>query len=116
MEKRVWSVLTAFLFVFSLAGAAHSWQGRMESMGNPFGLVMDESDFLIHPAGIADGKEINFYGLRVTLRLNHPPPFKPSVAPTIRAWYSVLSKPLGLEAPRDSLWICVEPFRLPVPG
>jgi len=62
MEKRVWPVLIVFLFVFSLAGVAHSWQGRMESMGNPFGLVMDESDFLIHPAGIADGKGINFYG------------------------------------------------------
>jgi len=62
MEKRIWSVLTVFLFVFSLAGAAHSWQGRMAGMGNPFGLVMDESDFLIHPSEIAEGKGINFYG------------------------------------------------------
>jgi len=62
MEKRVWSVLIVFLFVFSLAGVAQSWQGRMAGMGDPFGLVMDESDFLIHPSEIADGKGINFYG------------------------------------------------------
>jgi len=62
MERRVWSVLIVFLFVFSLAGAAHSWQGRMAGMGDPFGLVMDESDFLIHPSEIAEGKGINFYG------------------------------------------------------
>lgn len=62
MEKRVWSVLIVFLFVFSLAGVAHSWQGRMAGMGNPFGLVMDESDFLIHPSEIADGKGVTFYG------------------------------------------------------
>jgi hypothetical protein len=62
MEKRVWSGLIVFLLVFSFVGAAHSWQGRMASMGNPFGLVTDESDFLIHPSEIADGKGINFYG------------------------------------------------------
>ncbi len=62
MEKRFWSVLIVCLLVFGLGGVAHSWQGRMESLGNPFGLVMDESDFLIHPAAIADGKGINFYG------------------------------------------------------
>jgi hypothetical protein len=31
-------------------------------MGDPYGLVADESDFLIHPAKIANGKGINFYG------------------------------------------------------
>jgi len=31
-------------------------------MGDPYGLVTDESDFLIHPAKIADGKGVNFYG------------------------------------------------------
>jgi hypothetical protein len=34
----------------------------MAGMGNPFGLVPDESDFLTHPSMIADGKGINFYG------------------------------------------------------
>jgi hypothetical protein len=48
--------------LFSLAGISHSWQGRMAGMGDPYGLVQDESDFLFHPAGIADGKGINFYG------------------------------------------------------
>jgi hypothetical protein len=62
MEKRFWSVLVVCLLVFGFGGVAHSWQGRMASMGDPFGLVADESDFLIHPAGIADGKGINFYG------------------------------------------------------
>lgn len=62
MEKRFWSVLIVCLLVFGFGGVAHSWQGRMASMGDPFGLVADESDFLIHPAGIADGKGINFYG------------------------------------------------------
>ncbi len=62
MEKRFLSILVVCLLLFGFGGVAHSWQGRMESMGNPFGLVMDESDFLIHPAAIADGKGINFYG------------------------------------------------------
>jgi hypothetical protein len=48
--------------LFSLAGISQSWQGRMAGMGDPYGLVADESDFLIHPAGIANGKGINFYG------------------------------------------------------
>lgn len=48
--------------VLSIVVPAYSWQGRMAGMGDPFGLVEDESDFLIHPAGIADGKGINFYG------------------------------------------------------
>ena len=31
-------------------------------MGDPFGLVADESDYLIHPAKIAKGEGIRFYG------------------------------------------------------
>jgi hypothetical protein len=54
-------VILSFL-VFSLAGVSYGWQGRMAGMGDPYGLVADESDFLIHPAGIANGKGINFYG------------------------------------------------------
>jgi hypothetical protein len=48
--------------VLSIAVPAYSWQGRMGGMGDPYGLVEDESDFLIHPAGIANGKGINIYG------------------------------------------------------
>jgi hypothetical protein len=55
-----------FLFltflIFSFSNLSYGWQGRMGGMGDPYGLVMDESDFLIHPAGIANGKGINFYG------------------------------------------------------
>jgi hypothetical protein len=54
-------VIISFL-VFALAGVSYGWQGRMAGMGDPYGLVEDESDFLIHPAGIANGKGINFYG------------------------------------------------------
>jgi hypothetical protein len=55
-------VVIVGLLTLSLAGVSHGWQGRMAGMGDPFGLVQDESDFLIHPSGIADGKGTNFYG------------------------------------------------------
>jgi hypothetical protein len=48
--------------VLSIAVTAYSWQGRMGGMGDPFGLVQDESDFLIHPAWIAQGQSVKFYG------------------------------------------------------
>lgn len=59
--KNLFVVILGFL-VLSVTVPAHSWQGRIAGMGDPFGLVEDESDFLIHPAAIADGKGINFYG------------------------------------------------------
>lgn len=43
-------------------GASYAWQGRMAGMGDPYGLVEDESDFLINPAKIADGQGIRHYG------------------------------------------------------
>jgi hypothetical protein len=61
MKRALFFMILSFM-VFSLAGIAHSWQGRMAGMGDPYGLIMDESDFLIHPAKIADGKGVNFYG------------------------------------------------------
>jgi hypothetical protein len=54
-------VILGFL-VLSLAGVSYGWQGRMAGMGDPYGLIQDESDFLIHPAGIANGRGMNFYG------------------------------------------------------
>jgi len=62
MKRRmlVWSILP--LLVVALAGVAQAGQGRMGGMGNPYGLVMDESDFLIHPAKIAKGEGQRFYG------------------------------------------------------
>jgi hypothetical protein len=41
---------------------AYGWEGRMGGMGDPFGLVEDESDFLIHPSKIAVGEGTKFYG------------------------------------------------------
>src|SRR4030042_1659066 len=34
----------------------------MGGMGDPFGLVADESDYLSHPAKIANGEGVRFYG------------------------------------------------------
>jgi hypothetical protein len=50
------------LLVLALAGAAQAGQGRMDGMDDPYGLVQDESDFLIHPAKIAQGEGQTFYG------------------------------------------------------
>jgi hypothetical protein len=62
MKKAPLFILIIAFLVFSLAGISHSWQGRMAGMGDPYGLIKDESDFLIHPAAIAKGQGINFYG------------------------------------------------------
>jgi hypothetical protein len=61
MRKR-YLVMLLPLLVLGLAGVAHAWQGRMGGMGDPYGLVQDESDFLIHPAKIVKGEGIKFYG------------------------------------------------------
>jgi hypothetical protein len=50
------------LLLLALASTSHAWQGRMGGMGDPFGLVADESDYLIHPAKIANGEGVRFYG------------------------------------------------------
>jgi hypothetical protein len=53
-----------FLLVIILSGTAFGWEGRMAGMGDPSGLVSDESDLLIHPARTANGegtKVYNFY-------------------------------------------------------
>jgi hypothetical protein len=54
--------LVLILLVIALAGSSYAWQGRMGGMGDPYGLVVDESDFLIHPAKISNGEGIRFYG------------------------------------------------------
>lgn len=48
--------------VFFVGLPAYGWQGRMGGMGDPVGLVEDESDFLIHPSKIAIGEGTKFYG------------------------------------------------------
>ncbi len=56
-----WFVTASFyILIFQASGFA--WQGRMAGTGDAYGLVEDESDYLIHPAAIASGKETNFYG------------------------------------------------------
>ncbi|MBW1847469.1 MAG: hypothetical protein JRJ27_10070 [Deltaproteobacteria bacterium] len=55
--------------MFTLIGVSYSWQGRMDGMGDPVGLISDESDFLINPARIADGKGgkiLSHYGFSYT--------------------------------------------------
>lgn len=53
---------TVLVGVLFLSGAAFAWQGRMAGMGDPYGLVEDESDFLINPAKISDGQGVKYYG------------------------------------------------------
>jgi hypothetical protein len=62
MKKRMLVLVFLPLLVVALAGVSYGWQGRMGGMGDSFGLVADESDFLIHPAKIAKGEGIRFYG------------------------------------------------------
>jgi hypothetical protein len=62
MKIRFLFIVFLGLLVLSIADSSYAWQGRMAGMGNPLGLVEDESDFLTHPSLIADGKGTNFYG------------------------------------------------------
>ncbi len=62
MKKVLLSVLFLSLLVFAFSGVSYGWQGRMGGMGDPYGLVSDESDFLINPAGILKGEGVKFYG------------------------------------------------------
>lgn len=61
--KRVGVLALVAAVVFAVGGVAFAWQGRMAGMGDPYGLVEDESDLLIHPAKITDvpGKEVRYY-------------------------------------------------------
>ncbi len=62
MKIRVLFIVFLIFLVLAIADSSYAWQGRMAGMGDPFGLVPDESDFLTHPSMIADGEGINFYG------------------------------------------------------
>lgn len=55
-------ILAAVLVGLVLAAPSAAWQGRMAGLGDAGGLVEDASDYLIHPAAIASGKGLNFYG------------------------------------------------------
>ncbi|HPD56889.1 MAG TPA: autotransporter outer membrane beta-barrel domain-containing protein [Smithellaceae bacterium] len=60
-KKALFFTLILTLF-FSFSLTSHGWQGRMAGMEDPYGLVGDEYDYLIHVAKIAEGKGFNFYG------------------------------------------------------
>ena len=64
MKKGFFTLMVLSLLVCALAGVSQAWQRRMGGMGDPYGLVADESDFLIHPATIAAGEGIRFYNRR----------------------------------------------------
>jgi len=62
MKKALLSVLSLSLLILALSGVSYGWQGKMGGMGDPYGLVSDESDYLIHPAKITTGEGVRFYG------------------------------------------------------
>ena len=62
MKKSIAIAVIGFIGVLMACGSAYAWLGRMSGMGDPFGLVEDESDFLIHPALIANGDGTHYYG------------------------------------------------------
>jgi hypothetical protein len=62
MKKGIVLPVSVVLLMLLCAVPIQAWQGRTGAMGNASGLVEDESDFLIHPAAIAGGKGLNFYG------------------------------------------------------
>ncbi|MCJ7772683.1 MAG: hypothetical protein MUP22_06070, partial [Desulfobacterales bacterium] len=69
MKKNVLMVIVVMFLMFTLFGIAYAWQGRMDGMGDPVGLISDESDFMINPARIADGKSgriFSHYGFSYT--------------------------------------------------
>ncbi len=61
MKKTLVLIVVVFLLT-GLAGIGQAWQGRMRGMNEPYGLLEDESDFLIHPAKIAKGEGVKYYG------------------------------------------------------
>jgi hypothetical protein len=62
MRKGIPRLILLTMMILCLAGISQAWQGRMGGMGDPYGLVQDESDFLYHPSKIAVGEGVRFYG------------------------------------------------------
>jgi hypothetical protein len=62
MTRHIMVAALVPLLVMALAGISQAWQGGMAGMDDPYGLISDESDFLIHPAKIAQGDGVRFYG------------------------------------------------------
>jgi len=51
----------ALTTVFIFSSPSFAWQGRMSGMAEPYGLIPDESDFLIHPSLITRGEGFDVY-------------------------------------------------------
>jgi hypothetical protein len=62
MKRSIFFLVILVLVVLVIAGTSQGFQGRMGGMGDPYGLIADESDFLIHPSKIAKGEGVRFYG------------------------------------------------------
>jgi hypothetical protein len=62
MTKRIMVAALLPLLVIAFAGVSQAWQERMGGMGDAYGLLQDESDFLTHPSQIAQGGGVRFYG------------------------------------------------------
>jgi len=60
--RKVCLILLVAGLVPVLAGPGFAWQGRMGGMGDPYGLVDDESDFLVLPSRIAEDRGVRYYG------------------------------------------------------
>jgi hypothetical protein len=61
MKKILVFLVCLSLLICALTGVSQAWQGRMGGMGDPYGLLQDESDFFIHPVKIVTGEGIRFY-------------------------------------------------------
>ncbi len=61
MKKHLFLFVLGLLSVFLTFESSLAWQGRMAGMGDPYGLVQDESDMLIHPAMIMNSSGTRFY-------------------------------------------------------
>lgn len=61
MRKNLFVLTIVLISIFMVIGTSIAWQGRMAGMNDPYGLVQDESDMLIHPAMIMNSSGTRFY-------------------------------------------------------
>ena len=61
MRKNLLILTIVMISIFIVFGTSSAWQGRMAGMNDPYGLVQDESDMLIHPAMIMNSSGTRFY-------------------------------------------------------
>jgi Ca-activated chloride channel family protein len=61
MKRRILILAILPVLVLALAGVAQAWQVRTSDMGDPYGLLSNESNVLIHLAKIAKGEGSTLY-------------------------------------------------------